>query len=60
MFSSEKIDKKAQYFSHFCRSNKFLLPKLDTAKFRYFSATFGLIDSGAAINISPLLGFIFR
>jgi hypothetical protein len=30
------------------------------AKFRYFSATFGQIDSGTAIKIPPLLAFIFR
>jgi hypothetical protein len=37
----------------------FALPNILGTKFRYFSASFGKIDSGTAIKIPPLLAFIF-
>jgi hypothetical protein len=46
--------------SHHIPVIMFACPNILDTKFRYFSATFGLIDSGTAIKIPPLLAFIFR
>jgi hypothetical protein len=52
-------NKKAQSFYNFHSLNMFSTLLFFKRKFRYFSATFFKIDSGATIKKPPLLGFIF-
>jgi hypothetical protein len=51
---------KTQFFSNFNSFIMFACPNILGTEFRYFSATYGEIDSGTAIEVPPLLALFVR